>query len=100
MIIAQALKVLNDLVKVVYIVSQVPWNHPDIATNVSVVCYDAEYAANILYNGYTILIITNVTWTYGHTYYVTMDSGFSSGDVFCRKSLKTKDEIFIIICMN
>ncbi len=28
MIIAQALKLSTDLVKVVYIVSQVPWNHP------------------------------------------------------------------------
>jgi hypothetical protein len=28
MMIAQALKVSNDSVKVVYIVSQVPWNHP------------------------------------------------------------------------
>ena len=28
MSIAQSLKVSNDLVKVVYIVSQVPWNHP------------------------------------------------------------------------
>ena len=28
MITVQALKVSNDFVKVVYIVSQVPWNHP------------------------------------------------------------------------
>jgi len=28
MIITQALKVSNDLVNVVYIVSQVPWKHP------------------------------------------------------------------------
>ncbi len=72
----------------------------DAATNTSVVCYDAGYASNILYNGYTIIIITNVTWTYGHTYYVTMDSGFASGSVFCRKSMKTSDDIFIIICVN
>jgi hypothetical protein len=58
----------------------------DAATNTSVVCYDAGYASNILYSGYSITIITNVTWTYGHTYYVTMDSGFASGNVFCRKS--------------
>jgi hypothetical protein len=57
----------------------------DAATNTSVVCYDAGYASNILYSGYSITIITNVTWTYGHTYYITMDSGFASGDVFCRK---------------
>ncbi|CAF3340862.1 unnamed protein product [Rotaria sp. Silwood1] len=55
----------------------------DAATNTSVVCYDAGYASNLLYNGYTVTIITHVTWTYGHTYYVTMDSGFASGDVFC-----------------
>ncbi|CAM4758674.1 unnamed protein product [Rotaria magnacalcarata] len=55
----------------------------DAATNTSVVCYDAGYASNLLYNGYTITIITNVVWTYGHTYYVTMDSGFASGNVFC-----------------
>jgi len=30
MIIAQVLKVSTDLVKVVYIVSQVPWNHPSL----------------------------------------------------------------------
>ncbi len=59
----------------------------DLATNASVVCYDAGYASNIIYNGYTIIIITNVTWTYGHTYYITIDSGFASGNVFCRKSL-------------
>ncbi len=59
----------------------------DLATNTAVICYDAGYASNILYNGYTIIIITNVTWTYGHTYYITMASGFASGNVFCRKSL-------------
>ncbi|CAF3344321.1 unnamed protein product [Rotaria sp. Silwood1] len=57
------------------------------ATNTSVICYDAGYATNIFYNEYTVTIITNVTWSYGHTYYVTMDSGFASGNVFCRKSL-------------
>ncbi|CAF1012841.1 unnamed protein product [Rotaria sordida] len=55
----------------------------DLATNLSVVCYDAGYATNMFYNGYTVTIITSVTWTYGHTYYVTMDSGFASGSVFC-----------------
>ena len=59
----------------------------DLATNASVVCYDAGYAANVLYNSYTITIITNVVWSFGHRYYVTMDSGFASGSVFCRKSL-------------
>lgn len=58
----------------------------DAATNTPVVCYDAGYASNILYSGYTIIILTTITWTYGHTYYVTMDSGFASGNVFCRKS--------------
>ncbi|CAF3370210.1 unnamed protein product [Rotaria socialis] len=55
----------------------------DAATNTSVVCYDAGYASNLLYNGYTITIITNVVWTYGHSYYVTFDSGVASGNVFC-----------------
>ncbi|CAF1637226.1 unnamed protein product, partial [Adineta ricciae] len=53
------------------------------ATNISVVCYDAGYAPNVIYTGNTIIIITNVTWTPGQFYYVTMDSGFASGSVFC-----------------
>jgi hypothetical protein len=36
MIIAQALKVSNDLVKVVYIVSQVPWDYPALDAIVSI----------------------------------------------------------------
>ncbi|CAF1082691.1 unnamed protein product, partial [Adineta ricciae] len=55
----------------------------DASTNASVLCYDAGYAANIIYTGYTIVIITNHTWTPGSFYYVTMDSGFASGSVFC-----------------
>ncbi|CAF1324902.1 unnamed protein product, partial [Adineta ricciae] len=55
----------------------------DEATNASVLCYDAGYAANIIYTGYTIVITTNYTWTPGKFYYVTMDSGFASGSVFC-----------------
>jgi hypothetical protein len=55
----------------------------DAATNLTVVQYDAGYAQNILYTGNTILILTNYTWAYGHTYYITMDEGFSSGTEFC-----------------
>ena len=55
------------------------------ATNVSAGCYDAGYAPNIVYTGYTIVITTNITWAVGQFYYITMDSGFASGSVFCRK---------------
>ena len=54
-------------------------------SNASVLCYDAGYSANVIYTGYTIVITTNFTWTAGAFYYVTMDSGFASGSVFCRK---------------
>ncbi|CAF0950721.1 unnamed protein product [Adineta ricciae] len=53
------------------------------ATNVSAGCYDAGYAPNIVYTGYTIVITTNITWATGQFYYITMDSGFASGSVFC-----------------
>ncbi|UJR38695.1 hypothetical protein I4U23_031361 [Adineta vaga] len=55
----------------------------DADTNSSVLCYDAGYASNVIYTGYTIVIVTNYTWTAGKVYYVTMDSGFASGSVFC-----------------
>ncbi|CAF1000208.1 unnamed protein product [Adineta ricciae] len=53
------------------------------SSNASVLCYDAGYAPNVIYTGYTIVIVTNFTWTPGAFYYVTMDSGFASGSVFC-----------------
>ncbi|CAF0745459.1 unnamed protein product [Adineta ricciae] len=52
-------------------------------TNASVVCYDAGYAPNVIYTGYVIVVVVNYTWTPGAFYYVTMDSGFASGSVFC-----------------
>ncbi|UJR34575.1 hypothetical protein I4U23_027351 [Adineta vaga] len=52
-------------------------------TNATVLKYDAGYASNIIYTGNVIVIITNYTWTPGKFYYVTMDSGFSSGQEFC-----------------
>ncbi|CAF1249577.1 unnamed protein product [Adineta ricciae] len=55
----------------------------DAATNQSVLQYDAGYAPNIIYTGNVIVIITNYTWTPGKFYYITIDSGFSSGSVFC-----------------
>jgi hypothetical protein len=56
----------------------------DAATNSTVLQYDAGWAPNIIYTGNTILILViNFTWSYGHTYYITMDEGFSSGTVFC-----------------
>ena len=56
----------------------------DAATNLTVVKYDAGWSPNVIYTGTTILIIvTNYTWSYGHTYYVNMDEGFSSGVEFC-----------------
>jgi hypothetical protein len=46
--------------------------------------YDAGWASNILYNGNTITIrVINFVWSYGHSYYITMDEGFSSGTEFC-----------------
>ncbi|CAF0743597.1 unnamed protein product [Adineta steineri] len=53
------------------------------STNATVFCYDAGYSPNVIYTGYTIVIVTNYTWTPGQSYYVTMDSGFASGSVFC-----------------
>ena len=55
------------------------------SSNASVLCYDAGYSPNVIYTGNTIVIVTNFTWTPGAFYYVTMDSGFASGSVFCRK---------------
>ncbi|CAF1532080.1 unnamed protein product [Adineta ricciae] len=55
----------------------------EAATNVSAVCYDAGYASNVVYTGYTIVITTNYTWSKGSFYYITMDSGFASGSEFC-----------------
>jgi hypothetical protein len=56
----------------------------DAAKNATVVQYDAGWSPNVIYTGNTILIlVTNYTWTVGHTYYITMDEGFSSGTVFC-----------------
>ncbi|CAF1676988.1 unnamed protein product, partial [Adineta ricciae] len=55
----------------------------DADTNVSVVCYDAGYASNLVYTGDTIVIVAIYSWIPGKTYYVTMDSGFASGNVFC-----------------
>ncbi|CAF0791008.1 unnamed protein product [Adineta ricciae] len=55
----------------------------DADTNATVLWYDAGYAPNIIYTGYTIVIITNYTWSSGKFYYITMDSGFASGSEFC-----------------
>ncbi|UJR29667.1 hypothetical protein I4U23_017215 [Adineta vaga] len=55
----------------------------EAATNVLVLCYDAGYASNVVYTGYTIVVTTNYTWTPGLFYYITMDSGFASGSEFC-----------------
>ncbi|CAF1435406.1 unnamed protein product [Adineta ricciae] len=54
----------------------------DADTNATVLWYDAGYAPNIIYTGYTIVIITNYTWSPGKFYYITMDSGFASGSEF------------------
>ncbi|CAF1361587.1 unnamed protein product [Adineta ricciae] len=67
----------------------------DAATNNTVFCYDAGYSANVIYTGYTIVIITNYTWTPGAFYYITMDSGFASGSVFCHaESTPIRDKTF------
>jgi hypothetical protein len=56
----------------------------DASTHLPVVQYDAGWAPNVIYTGNTIIIqVINYTWTYGHTYYITMDEGFSSGTEFC-----------------
>jgi len=47
--------------------------------------YDCGWSPNVIYTGNTIIIYTTITWTYGHRYYVTLDSGASSGNDFCRK---------------
>ncbi|CAF4268067.1 unnamed protein product, partial [Adineta steineri] len=65
------------------------------STNASVLCYDAGYSPNIIYTGYTIVIVTTITWTPGESYYVTMDSGFASGSVFCHaESAPITDKTF------
>ncbi|CAF0736613.1 unnamed protein product [Adineta steineri] len=65
------------------------------STNASVLCYDAGYSPNIIYTGYTIVIVTSLTWTPGQSYYVTMDSGFASGSVFCHaESAPITDKTF------
>ncbi|CAF1122378.1 unnamed protein product [Adineta steineri] len=64
-------------------------------TNASVLCYDAGYSPNVIYTGYTIVIVTTITWTPGESYYVTMDSGFASGSVFCHaESAPITDKTF------
>ncbi|CAF1566992.1 unnamed protein product, partial [Adineta steineri] len=64
-------------------------------TNASVLCYDAGYSPNVIYTGYTIVIVTTLTWTPGQSYYVTMDSGFASGSVFCHaESAPITDKTF------
>ncbi|CAF1687285.1 unnamed protein product, partial [Adineta ricciae] len=37
----------------------------DADTNVSVVCYDAGYASDLVYTGNTIVIVANYSWTSG-----------------------------------
>ncbi|CAF1288487.1 unnamed protein product [Adineta steineri] len=64
-------------------------------TNASVLCYDAGYSPNVIYTGYTIVIVTDITWTPGQSYYVTMDDGFASGSVFCHaESAAITDKTF------
>ncbi|CAF1247140.1 unnamed protein product [Adineta steineri] len=65
------------------------------STNATVFCYDAGYSPNVIYTGYTIVIVTNYVWTPGQSYYVTMDNGFASGSVFCHaESLAITDKTF------
>jgi len=47
--------------------------------------YDCGWSPNVTYVGNTIIIQTSITWTQSHRYYVTLDSGASSGNDFCRK---------------
>ncbi|CAF0878435.1 unnamed protein product [Adineta steineri] len=64
-------------------------------TNATVLCYDAGYSPNVIYTGYTIVIVTDITWTPGQSYYVTMDDGFASGSVFCHaESAAITDKTF------
>ncbi|CAF3777214.1 unnamed protein product [Adineta steineri] len=64
-------------------------------TNATVFCYDAGYSPNVIYTGYTIVIVTNYTWTPGQSYYVTLSDGFASGSVFCHaESLAITDKTF------
>ncbi|CAF0833692.1 unnamed protein product [Adineta steineri] len=65
------------------------------STNATVFCYDAGYSPNVIYTGYTIVIVTNYTWTPGQSYYVTLGDGFASGSVFCHaESLAITDKTF------
>ncbi|CAF1102277.1 unnamed protein product [Adineta steineri] len=65
------------------------------STNATVLCYDSGYSPNVIYTGYTIVIVTTITWTPGQSYYVTMDSGFASGSVFCHaESAPITDKTF------
>ena len=40
-----------------------------------VVQYDCGWSPNVIYTGSTIIIYAPYTWTYGHQYYITLDSG-------------------------
>ncbi|CAF3354020.1 unnamed protein product [Rotaria sp. Silwood2] len=48
-----------------------------------VLSYDAGWSSNIIYSGSTIIIYAPYAWTPGHLYYITLDSGVSSGNDFC-----------------
>ncbi|CAF3101921.1 unnamed protein product [Rotaria sp. Silwood2] len=48
-----------------------------------VLSYDAGWSSNIIYSGSTIIIYAPYAWTPGHLYYITFDSGVSSGNDFC-----------------
>ena len=53
------------------------------STGTVVQMFDAGWEPNVVYTGYTIVIVTNYTWTEGATYYVLFHSGKSwSLDIF------------------
>ena len=59
--------------------------HDATLNGLIVLQYDCGWSPNVIYVGNTIIIQTSITWTPGHRYYVTLDSGASSGNDFCRK---------------
>ena len=50
--------------------------------NTVVLSYDCGWSPNIIYSGNTIIIYAPYSWTYGHQYYVTFDSGKMKSSLF------------------
>lgn len=52
--------------------------HDETAGGVIVLEYDCGWSPNVFYSGSTIIIYAPYSWTYGHRYYITFDSGITN----------------------